>query len=248
MIVLFTDFGAGDLYVGQVHAVLAEAAPGIPVIDLLHDAPAYDTEASAHLLAAAVARFPAGTVFVAVVDPGVGSARGACALEADGRWFVGPDNGLLSVLAARAVHRRVLRIRWRPADCTDTFHGRDLFAPFAARLALGSLPPDWVEEVPALEVMLDPGDLPRIIYVDHYGNCLTGLRSAGLPGATRLRVGERLLCGAPYFAARPEGEAFWYANSIGLAEIAVNRGNAAAALGIGIASAVEVVPPPGAPR
>src|SRR5215510_10038563 len=102
MIFLFTDFGSADIYVGQVKAVLAERAPRVPVIDLLHDAPPFNIRAGAHLLAALSTRIPRGSVTMAVVDPGVGGRREAVAVLADGRWFVGPDNGLLSVLAARA--------------------------------------------------------------------------------------------------------------------------------------------------
>lgn len=102
MIVLFTDFGADDLYVGQVKAVLAHTAPGVPAIDLLHAAPNFDIESSAHLLAALYPKFSPGSVFFAVVDPGVGGARDAVVMVADGYWFVGPDNGLLSIIAARA--------------------------------------------------------------------------------------------------------------------------------------------------
>ena len=101
-IFLYTDFGSADVYIGQVKAVLHAEAPGSPVIDLLNDAPDFDVAANAHLLAALAQRLPPAAVTLAVVDPGVGSPRGAVAVEAAGRWFVGPDNGLLSVVAARA--------------------------------------------------------------------------------------------------------------------------------------------------
>src|SRR5258706_4841719 len=102
MILLFTDFGAADLYVGQVKAMLAAQAPRETVIGLLHDAPPFNVKAGAHLLAALAGRIEQGTVTMAVVDPGVGGPREPVAVLADGRWFVGPDNGLISVIAARA--------------------------------------------------------------------------------------------------------------------------------------------------
>ncbi|MCS6787008.1 MAG: SAM-dependent chlorinase/fluorinase, partial [Thiobacillaceae bacterium] len=114
MLVLFTDYGVTDPYVGQVKAVLTQHAPGVAIIDLLHEAPAYNAHAGAHLLAALATAFPAGSVFLAVVDPGVGTPRETLVAEADGRWFVGPDNGLLSIVAARADERRFWRITWRP--------------------------------------------------------------------------------------------------------------------------------------
>ncbi|MFN3717069.1 MAG: S-adenosyl-l-methionine hydroxide adenosyltransferase family protein, partial [Thiobacillus sp.] len=107
MIVLFTDFGTGDPYVGQVKAKLMLHAPRQLVVDLLHEAPDFNAHAGAHLLAALSAGFPAGTVFLAVVDPGVGMPRDGVVVLADGRWFVGPDNGLLSVIAARAANTQI---------------------------------------------------------------------------------------------------------------------------------------------
>lgn len=141
MIVLFTDFGLSGPYIGQMKAVLAREAPGVPLIDLFSDAPAFDPISSAYLLAAYAPEFPAGTVFLCVVDPGVGGERAALAVQADSRWFVGPDNGLMAVAAARAERsRRFFRIDWRPPSLSASFHGRDLFAPVAALLARGEAP------------------------------------------------------------------------------------------------------------
>ena len=131
-IFLYTDFGAADLYAGQMRMVLAQCAPGTPVVDLFHDAPPFNVKANAHLIAALVRRLTDRAVVVAVVDPGVGSARRPLAIEADARWYVGPDNGLLSIIAARADRRRLNAIRWRPPRLPASFHGRDLFAPVAA--------------------------------------------------------------------------------------------------------------------
>src|SRR4051812_16992956 len=122
-IFLFTDFGAADIYVGQVKAVFTHEAPQVPVIDLLHDAPAFNAKAGAHLLAALAPQIPFGSVTMAVVDPGVGSTRQAVIVDVDGRWFVGPDNGLLSVLASRAEKHSVWQIAWQPARLTPSFHG-----------------------------------------------------------------------------------------------------------------------------
>ena len=110
MILLFTDFGADDIYVAQVKAVLAQQ-PGTPILDLLHRVPNFNARAGAHLLAALQERFPAGSVFLAVIDPGVGSERDAVVVEADDKWYVGPDNGLLSVVAARGFTFRIISRR-----------------------------------------------------------------------------------------------------------------------------------------
>ena len=117
MLALFTDFGADDIYVGQVRvALLRHAAAGTPIIDVLHTAPNYNSQAGAHLLAALAQWYPPDSVFLGVVDPGVGSERDAVVLQADGQRFVGPDNGLLSVVAARAA------LTIRPAHA-PTEHG-----------------------------------------------------------------------------------------------------------------------------
>lgn len=240
VIVLFTDFGATDPYLGQVKAALARAAPRAPVVDALNDAPAFAVEPAAHLLAALASRYPRGCVFFAVVDPGVGGPRDAIALEADGRWFVGPDNGLLSVVWRRAKRARCRRIGWRPASLSSTFHGRDLFAPVAAALARGRVPAGWLAVARSPRVLLDTADLAQVIYVDHYGNAMTGLRAADVDPAARLRTGKRSLARAPTFCGVRHGAVFWYENSLGLVEIAANQASAARKLGLRVGTPVAM--------
>jgi S-adenosylmethionine hydrolase len=241
VIVLFTDFGSADPYVGQVKAVLHRAAPRAPVVDALNDVAAFGIEPAAHLLAALAPHYGQSCVFLAVIDPGVGGSREAIVVEADGRRFVGPDNGLLSVVWQRARRRGCRRIVWRPAVLSSSFHGRDLFAPVAASLARGRPPARWFAAMRAPRVLLDPADLARVIYVDHYGNAMTGLRAAGIAPGARLRAGGRTLSRAGTFSEIRRGEAFWYANSFGLAEIAANQESAARKLGLRVGSPVAVV-------
>src|SRR5512145_1629393 len=153
-IFLFTDFGANDLYVGQVEAVLDRHAPGVRVIHILSEAPRFDVKASAHILAALAQDLVPDSVIVGVVDPGVGSERGGAVVRADGRWYVGPDNGLFSVVAARAPSRAVWRITDPAARVSASFHGRDVFAPVAAAIAIGRFPNDGVAAATDLEVSL----------------------------------------------------------------------------------------------
>jgi S-adenosylmethionine hydrolase len=141
MIALFTDFGLHGPYTGQMKAVLYQTASGVPVIDLFADAPAGNPKASAYLLAAYAAWFPAGTVFLCVVDPGVGGERPPLIVEADGRWYVGPGNGLFELVQRRAGAQRRWDITWQPDRLSASFHGRDLFAPVAAVLARGDVTP-----------------------------------------------------------------------------------------------------------
>jgi S-adenosylmethionine hydrolase len=141
MIALFTDFGLHGPYTGQMKAVLYQTAPGVPVIDLFADAPVGNPKASAYLLAAYAAWFPERTVFLCVVDPRVGGGRPALFLEADGRWYVGPGNGLFELVQRRARKTRAFETDWKPEQLSASFHGRDLFAPVAAILARGEEPP-----------------------------------------------------------------------------------------------------------
>ena len=237
-IVLFTDFGSADLYVGQVKAVLARRAPRMPVLDALHDVPDFGIEPAAHLLCALTTEYPRGSVFLCVVDPGVGGARGAIVVEAGGRIFVGPDNGLLSVIWQRARRRKCFRIEWRPHRLTGSFHGRDLFAPVAAALAIKRLPRGWLAAKNSPDVLLAPDDLARVIYVDHYGNCVTGVRATKVARSARIRAAGRLLRHARAFD-EAQGP-FWYENSMGLVEIAAPRSSAARLLRLRVGTAVNI--------
>ena len=243
MIVLVTDFGMADPYVGQMKARIAQAAPSLQIIDLLHEVPVFNAHAGAHLIAALYPIFPVGTVFLCVVDPGVGTEREAVVVKADDRWFVGPDNGLLSIVASRSRETNIWRIRWRPKMLSTSFHGRDLFAAIAAEIGAGEFPHDKLEEMPRLHVEFDEGDLQRIIYIDHYGNAWSGQRAALLPAGSRVVVKGNEFIHADTFGAAAKGEGFWFANSVGLLELAVNRGNAAEILGLKIGDAIQVSKP-----
>ena len=232
-IYLFTDFGGSDIYAGQVRAALLKGAPRQPVIDLLHDAPAFEVKASAHLLAALVMRIPAGAVVLGVVDPGVGGARDSVVVRADGKWLVGPDNGLLSVSASRAVHSEVYTIGWRPKELSASFHGRDLFAPVAAMLARGNRRAAKLRRS-SFATNLGPQDIDEVIYVDHYGNVMTGLRAVKLNSSDVVRVNGKSIRHAGVFSEVPRGELFWYENSLGLVEIASNAASARTILGMAV--------------
>ena len=240
MIVLFTDFGLEGPYVGQMKAVLQADAPDVPVIDLFADAPTHDPRAAAYLLPAYAAEFPADTVFLCVVDPGVGGRRTPAMVAADGRWYVGPENGLFALVARRAHTARWWPIDWRPKRLSASFHGRDLFAPTAARLARGETPTAAPQPAAALDRPDWPDDLAEIVYLDRFGNAMTGLRAAELPAEAVLEVAGRRLERARTFSDVPVGTAFWYENANGLAEIAVNRGRAADLLGLGLGSDVGI--------
>jgi hypothetical protein len=235
MIALFTDFGWHGPYVGQMHAVLARGHSPPRVIDLMHDAPRFAPVAAGHLLAALVGDLPRGTILVGVVDPGVGTQRAPVVVEADGRRYVGPANGLFDIVSARATGApRWWRITGLPERTSATFHGRDVFAPAAAALARGQgigLPGE-----PMTPPATPGDDLAEVIYIDDFGNAMTGLRAPS--GDRRLEVAGRSLPRGCTFADAAPGEALWLENSIGLAEVVVNQGSAATALDVAIGSPV----------
>ncbi len=242
MIYLFTDFGSCDIYVGQMKAALLRHAPAADIIDLLNDVPDQDVLAGAHLLAALSEALPSqDAVLLAVVDPGVGSGRHPVVLQADGRWYVGPDNGLLSVVRQRAKNWRVWEIVWRPDALSDSFHGRDLFAPIAAMLDSGAWWQGALQEVSGLEVELEAADLCHVIYVDHYGNAMTGIRQGALPHDAVLLASGNRLSHARVFSEVPTGAVFWYENSIGLVEIAGNCSRAAEQLDLMVGTMLQVI-------
>ena len=240
MIVLFTDFGGVGPYVGQVNAVLARKAPEIPVIDLLHNAPPFQPKAGSFLLASLIDVFPDDSVFLCVIDPGVGSNRAPGIVEADGRRFVGPDNGLFEIVMRRAKQSSFRRICWKPKNLSASFHGRDVFAPVAAMLCRG----ENVQSEICLEESVRrphwPDDLEEIIYLDTFGNAMAGVRAQNVPPSAELIINGHRLSRARTFSDLPEGGAFWFENSSGLVEFAVNKGNAAAALDISVGTELSI--------
>ncbi len=225
MIVILTDFGLDGPYTGVMKSILAHRAPQVPVINLFADVPAHDIRSAAHLLAAYQSEFPDETTFLCVVDPGVGSEqREPVILRADRNWYVGPDNGLFDVLAGRSQQVDAWRIRWRPERMSASFHGRDLFAPVAAMLAMGDFPeaqPYRFKEVPGMA-----DDLPQVIYVDHFGNLLTGLRVANLGQVEAISFKGQTVPLVWTFSDVPQGMPLCYENPTGLLEISVNCGRA----------------------
>tara|TARA_R110000868_G_scaffold4155_16_gene25394 strand:+ start:1864 stop:2607 length:744 start_codon:yes stop_codon:yes gene_type:complete len=240
MIVLFTDFGEVGPYVGQVKAVLERDAPGVPVIDLLHDAPMFQARASAYLLASLIDVFPANVVFLCVVDPGVGGSRAPAIVRADGRIFVGPDNGLFEIVMRRANDRSFRRISWQPENLSASFHGRDLFAPVAAGLARGDDIPSETRPEQEARRPHCPDELEEVIYLDTFGNAMTGVRAKTVPNSAEIVVNGHRLARARTFSDLPEGGAFWYENSSGLVEFAVNQGDAKSALGVKVGSTFSI--------
>jgi S-adenosylmethionine hydrolase len=235
LITLLTDFGTADGYVAEVKGVILTAAPEAEIVDVSHELAAHDIEQARLTLARYWRRFPLGTVHLAIVDPGVGSSRRALAVESDGRWLLGPDNGVLSpallAAGARAVALPV------PTHAAPTFHGRDVFAPAAARLALGhpvnalGTPFDapLIRRTPEPRRLADGTIQGEVIAIDRFGNAVTNL--IGAHGGT-LEVAGRALPIRRTYADVPETSLTALAGSTGLIEVALRDGHAASALGL----------------
>ncbi len=246
IVTLLTDYSNTDSYVGEIKGVLLTGAPDAEIVDITHLIPPGDIRSGAHVLSRVWPRFPAGTVHVAVVDPGVGTARAAIAVEAHGHFFVGPDNGLFtSVFKGAAVDAVALPT---PDDASATFHGRDVFAPAAAALAGGAhlrslgarfagIPVRLTYTEPRYEGKSVVGE---VVYVDRFGTLVTNLTPELVPSYATMEI-EGLDAGKlrRTFGDVPTGGLVAYIGSGGDVEIAVRDGSAARRLGIGVGGRVR---------
>lgn len=235
----FTDFGFTSSYLGQLEAAVIKEAPLSRVVLLQADAPVFNPRASAYLLSSLTDYLPSDSVVLAVVDPGVGSDRRAIAVKLKERWFVGPDNGLLAMMIMDEVSE-VYEIVWQPAHLSSSFHGRDLFAVTGARLAAGKHVAMLPLEKSDLIGHSWPHSLSEVIYIDTYGNLVTGIPAHEVSTDMTVSCGIELFGHARTFAEVPPGHLFWYENANGLLEIAQNQGSAAATLGVDIGTEVHV--------
>ncbi|WP_373065191.1 S-adenosyl-l-methionine hydroxide adenosyltransferase family protein [Gemmatimonas sp.] len=242
-ITLLTDFGTADGYVAEMKGVLTTLAQGIPLLDLTHDVPAQDVAFARLTLARYWRRFPVGTVHVAIVDPGVGTSRAAIAVCSEGRFLVGPDNGVLSP-ALFALDARVVSLTV-DAKASPTFHGRDIFAPAAALLARGAsmemLGEPYIEPVrlrtPQPRRTPDGTLHGEILTIDRFGNAITNL--AARDGVAVQVGGHEVRLVRTYGEAAP-GELIALVGSSGFVEIAVRDGHAAARVRLSRGQPVEL--------
>ena len=255
LITLLSDFGLQDPFVGCVKGVIAASAPDVRVIDLSHEIPPQDVDAAGFWLSRSFRYFPAGTVHVAVVDPGVGSDRGLLLATVENQCLLAPDNGLLApLLALPGTRARLLSsnivARFSLPSTSATFHGRDVFAPVASALASGKLDPEAVGDkaerpvqggVPP--VIMSPGQVQgQVVVVDRFGNLITNIDASMIGEVKGLEawIGQHRMgfCHSYYEAA--EGEIFALINSFGVIEIARRNDSAARRLKLAKNALVQV--------
>jgi S-adenosyl-L-methionine hydrolase (adenosine-forming) len=242
LITLLTDFGTGDYYVAAMKGVILSRAPGSQIIDITHDIEPQNVLSAAYVLLGAYDQFLPGTIHLAVVDPGVGSARRGIVLRTSRYYFVGPDNGLFSLVAPESAEAfEIQPSSYVAMVISDTFHGRDIFAPVAAALAGGikvedlGIPVSRTTRLPALIEMTGSEIHSRIIHIDRFGNAVTGIErchldSELLSSSFALRVGETVVrVQKRFYSEEPavSGEPFVIWGSLNFLEISVTNGSAA---------------------
>ncbi len=245
IITLTTDFGLTDSYVAALKAVLLAADRRAILIDITHDIPPHDVLAGSIALERALAAFPPRTVHLAVIDPGVGSARRLLLAELKKSLIVCPDNGLLTWPLAR--HRgesngKIHELTWRPAQFSDTFHGRDILAPVAAMLAAGRrIASRSISDPILLDVAPATGSPGRIIHIDHFGNATTNIPGE-LARARSVLVRRRNL-GSPKrtYSDAPVGKSMALIGSSDLLEIAVRNGSAQRKLHLRVGDPITLI-------
>ncbi len=241
LVTLLTDFGYRDSYVAEMKAVLLSAAPSAQLLDISHEVPPGNVLAAQYILARTWAQFPSGSVHLAVVDPGVGSRRRAIAARSAGHYFVGPDNGLFTpVLDGATVVELAV-----PENAAPTFHGRDVFAPVAARLVLGepveklgTPVPDPVRLSPPTPVREGERVRGVVIYVDRFGTLITNIARELAAGKAAVQIRGIVVPLRRTFADVEPGQLVALVGSGGTVEIALRDGAAAARLEAGVGEAV----------
>lgn len=252
IVTLLTDFGTRDVYVGVIKGVILARCGGAQIVDLAHEVEQGNVHEGGYLLASAWRYFPAGTVHCAVIDPGVGGDRRILAAEVAGHYFVAPDNGLLTELFNDTAPTRVVSVENESLmiqPVSQTFHGRDIFAPAAAALAggvtldeLGPRTESWLK-LPRVEPIEQGSELVgQVVHIDRFGNIITNIRADDLPDEPRVRIARHAIHGlADSYQSVPRGELLAIIGSTGRLEISINQGDAASLLAARVGDAVHVL-------
>jgi len=255
---LLTDFGMADPYVGQMKAIFARKAPNCTLVDISHDVSPFNVAQAGFFLASSYVHFPEDAIILSIVDPGVGTSRKIVGLQLDGRLLIAPDNGLLTLALSttRADTVRAFdfsRAMDAPDKVSNTFHGRDVFAPLAAWLALGG-------DLRGLGGEIDPADLisckwsrpnvgtkavtAHVLHIDRFGNCVLNIEAGSLGSPKNFRLVSPTSCPLAYVATygdMQQGEPGLLEGSQGFLEIAINQRSAARQLGLSMGDEISLV-------
>ncbi len=235
MYVLFNDFGIGSLYVNQLELGLRQGNSERSVVTLMSDAPVFRVGAASLLLRGLYHQIPQGAIVLAIVDPGVGTARGILAIEHTGGWLLAPDNGLAIASLRDFEDARIWRLDMRHfPKASASFQGRDVFVPMALALAHGADVAGSPVDGDRLVGWRDSDELAEVIYVDHYGNLFSGVRAGRFATTRGGKVAGREVALVRTFGDVPPGAPLLYENSLGLLELAVNQGSAAEMFGLAV--------------
>ena len=241
MIALFSDFSVDDPYVGLMKLVIYQRAPHCKLVDVCHNLPKFNPNASGRLLQMLVGDVPAGAIVLAVVDPGVGTDRHPLWLDIDGRHFIGPDNGLFARLVNAGKDINAHIIDYDAENVSASFHGRDVFAPAAAQIETGNHPASCSMDVTTMIGKPWPAELNEIIYIDHYGNAMSGIDDSQITENLVFKVKGVTFRYRKTFESSAQAAPFWYVNSIGLVEFAQYRASIAALHHLKIGDSVSLV-------
>ena len=241
IVYFFSDFGPNGPYTGQVEAVIRDRTSA-QFINLISDAPAADPYHSAYLLAALFEELPVKKGYMlAVVDPGVGSDRQVITFQIGKMTFLGPDNGLFSRLIHRHDVKKVAVLEHPVSNISKSFHARDWFAPELARMINGGSIGFQFQDSENLTGYDWPDQVGEIVYIDHYGNLVTGLNAKDVNVTFKAKIKESELSHAQTFSEVTKSELFWYQNSMGMIEIAANADSAADLLNAKLGDSVMMV-------
>jgi S-adenosylmethionine hydrolase len=253
IVTLLSDFGLRDYFVGSMKGVLLSLSPDLTLVDISHQIPPQDIFTGAFTLGQAYSCFPLGTIHLAVVDPGVGTARKGLVAFSGGQYFVAPDNGLLTYIMETSEDFAAYEIaadHYYRKPVSTTFHGRDVFAPIAAWLSRGvpihqigpALSSPVRLQLPALKRVRDALIQGVILAVDQFGNLITNLKPTDVPGPFKMLAGQKEIANMrqTYGEAAP-GEIFVIPGSAGYLEISMKSGSAAAALNLKAGVPIGVV-------
>ena len=250
IVALLTDFGTRDHFVASVKGTILTVAPEVTIVDISHEIEPQNISEAVYTLGSCYLDFPKGTIFMAVVDPGVGSSRRAVAVRTDERYFVCPDNGILGFVLANSlkyVAHELTNSEYQSKSVSSTFHGRDIFAHAVGHFANGVSIGRFGPPVTDLQQLKIDGPMASgngtVIHIDRFGNLITNLRPRDLQAGRSIEVDGRALRLLAFYSQAEPDEVFALVGSTGRIEISVNRGSASDVLGVNVGDEVRVGKP-----